>query len=469
MTPAFDRLSVRIAAVSVVHLLSMLSVIALVSWATFEPSLESGIVRHAELCVVNMVQLLGDPAAMHEEAESLQALDIGFAVYTDAGDLVTANASPALAPLDASVRSQLGRKSQIVRHGTQPVLARSLRLPTGEAGYVLFSPPAFIAPMERLLPGFLLALFASTVGAVFLARSFARPLTQLSTAVRKLGAGDLSARANLERRDEFGRLAAAFDDMAEQLGHLVRSQQELLANVSHELRTPMARIRVALDLAHAGDAAMTQEALAEITQDLAELERLVADVLQTARLDLAAGRAGPALPVPRQHTIALADWMAQVVQRFRAKHPERSLQIQDDSQATHVRCDPVLLRRVLENLLDNAHKYSDPVSPIAIEASSVGEQLSLAVADHGIGIAAEDLPLIATPFFRTDRSRARRTGGLGLGLSLARRIIEAHGGSMSVDSKIGHGTTVRILLPRLGASEARLATAATPQPLMPSP
>ena len=155
MSGLFDRLAVRIAAVSVVHLLSMLGVTLLVSWATFEPSLESGIVRHAELCVVNMVSLLGDPVAMREEAESLQALDISFAVYTAQGKLVTSNTSPPLATLSSHERATLSPKSKIVRRGAEPVLARSMRLPTGQPGYVLFSPPAFIAPVERLLPGFL--------------------------------------------------------------------------------------------------------------------------------------------------------------------------------------------------------------------------------------------------------------------------------------------------------------------------
>lgn len=447
MTGFFDRLSVRITLVSVMHLFSMLAVILLVSWATFEPSLESGIVRHAELCVVNMVSLLGDPAAMREEAESLQALDIDFAVYTAQGKLVTANASSPLSALTEAERARISPKSKIVRRGAHPVLARSMRLPTGEPGYVLFSPPAFIAPIQPLLPGFLLALVASAVGAVFLARSFARPLTELSSAARKLGAGDLTARARLLRRDEFGQLADAFDDMAEQLGQLVRSQQELLANVSHELRTPLARIRVALDLTSAGDAALTEEALREITQDLAELERLVADVLQTARLDLAAGRAGPALPVLRHQALDLPLLLEQVALRFRASHAERQLEVSCASPLSGLHGDSVLLRRVLDNLLDNAHKYSEPDTKLCIRVQRSESALLLEVIDRGIGIAPEDLPLVSTPFFRTDRSRARRTGGLGLGLSLARRIVEAHGGTLSIDSKIGVGTTVRITLP----------------------
>lgn len=448
MKAALNRLAVRVSLVSVVHLVSMIGVIILVSWVTFEPSIESGIVRHAELCVINMVTLLDSPEAMKEEAESLAGVDIQFAVYAASGQLMSANVSP---PIEALTQSELAdissTKTKIVRDSTPPVLARALKLPDGTPGYVLFSPPAYRPPIKQLMPGFLLALFASTIGAVFLARSFAHPLTELSNAVKQLGEGDLTTRVRLHRRDELGQLANAFDDMAERLAFLVRTQQELLANVSHELRTPLARIQVALDLAAEGDAATVQEALGDISEDLAELERLVADVLQTARLDLAQGRAGPALPVLRHEGVELAPLLERVATRFRSNHSTRTLQLELPDALPALHGDPVLLRRVLDNLLDNAQKYSDPDTTITLRVRVHGQRVELAVQDHGIGIAAEDLPHITTPFFRTDRSRARRTGGLGLGLSLARRIVEAHGGELHIESRVGVGTTVSVSLP----------------------
>ena len=157
MRRALDRLSVRVLLVSVVHLVSMIGVIILMSWATFEPSLESGVVRHAELCVVNMVSLLGDPKALQAEAESLEALDVPFAVYTGEGKLVTASSATPISPLSSSEVRELGPKSKILRRGAPPVLGRSMRLPNGHAGYALFSPPPFHAPFQPLLPRLLLA------------------------------------------------------------------------------------------------------------------------------------------------------------------------------------------------------------------------------------------------------------------------------------------------------------------------
>ena len=447
MMRALDRLSVRVLLVSVAHLVSMIGVIILMSWATFEPSLESGVVRHAELCVVNMVSLLGDPQALKAEAESLEALDVPFAVYSADGELVTASSSSPIGPLPRSEVQSLTGKSKILSRGARALLGRSMRLPNGQPGYALFSPPPFHAPIQPLLPGFLLALVASAAGSIFLARSFARPLTQLSQAADKLGAGDLSARAKLERGDEFGQLSSAFDGMAERIGRLVRTQQELLANVSHELRTPLARIRVALDLAAEGDSAMVREALRDITEDLAELERLVADVLQTARLDLANGRAGEGMPVLRHEHIDVAALVERASTRFRAAHPERTLAVTSVGELGQVQGDPALLRRAVDNLLDNAQKYSEPGTPIHLHVAAASDAVLLSVKDRGIGIAAEDIPRVTTPFFRTDRSRARKTGGLGLGLSLARRIVEAHRGTLHVHSQLGEGTDVHVTLP----------------------
>jgi signal transduction histidine kinase len=462
---AFERLAARISLVSIVHLLSMLGVIFLVSWATFEPSVESGIVRHAELCVTNMVTALSDPKVLKEEAESLAAMGVTFAVYSWEGELVAANASPPIAPLKREELGWLSVKSRIVRHDATPIFARSMRLAGNQKGQVLFSPPAFGPPIQPLLPGLLLALVASATGAVLLARSFARPLTQLSSVARRLGSGDLTARADLQRHDEFGQLSDAFDDMAEQLGRLVRAQQELLANVSHELRTPLARIHAALDFASEADPEMARAALCDINEDLAELERLVADVLQTARLDLAAGRVGPHVPVVRLERLDLHGLVGKSMFRFTAKHSGRRLSVRLADDLPELTGDPVLVRRVLDNLLDNAQKYSDADTPIAVTVQTVGSEIAISVVDRGIGIAQEDLPRVTQPFFRTDRSRARKTGGLGLGLSLARRITEAHGGTLSIESQVGVGTTVHILLPSGAHDDSHaLRTAIEPQP-----
>ncbi len=276
-----------------------------------------------------------------------------------------------------------------------------------------------------------------------LARSIAAPVERLTAAARALGEGDLSARANVRARGQLGALGRAFDDMAARLEALVRGERELLANVSHELRTPLARIRVALELAAEGDAERARRYLGEIGQDLGELDGLVADVLAAARLD-AGGAAGLRLEVAPLDLAALA---RDAAERFRASHEGRSLEVDVGEALPVVRGDAALLRRLVANLLDNAAKYSEPASPLRLVLRAEAGGVALEVRDRGIGIAPEDLPRLFTPFFRTDRSRARGTGGTGLGLALTKRIAEAHGGTISAASTPDGGTVFRVTLP----------------------
>ena len=274
-----------------------------------------------------------------------------------------------------------------------------------------------------------------------------RPLAKLSQAARDLGAGKLTARADLRRNDELGDVAVAFDEMAERIGHLVRAQRELLANVSHELRTPLARIRVALDLAAEGDAEQAAASLGEIASDLAELERLVGDVLTTARLELSSDVAAPPQPPIRCERIEARELLDEAATRFRATHPAHQLVIDAGGLDARLDADRMLLRRVLDNLLDNAAKHSESSTPVTLAARVDEQKLWIEVRDQGRGIAPDDLRNLFTPFFRADRSRARQTGGLGLGLLLARRIVEAHRGSLEIESAPQRGTVARVRVP----------------------
>jgi len=318
------------------------------------------------------------------------------------------------------------------------------------AGYVLVESPGppegRRPPPPELLPIALL-LAGLGVAAALLGGSIARPLDRLARTARALGSGDLAARTGVARRDEVGALAHALDEMADRVVGLLRGQTELIANVAHELRTPLARIRVALDLAADGDAAVARESLAEIREDLSELERLVDDVLASARIDLAGEAGVPGAPSLRRAELDLAAVAHGAAERLRHRHPERSVELALAPGLPPVDGDAVLLRRALDNLLDNARKYSPPGAPIRLEARPCAGGIELQVIDRGEGIAPQDLARLFTPFFRADRSRARATGGVGLGLALSRRIAEAHGGTLTAASAAGEGTTFTLRLP----------------------
>lgn len=277
------------------------------------------------------------------------------------------------------------------------------------------------------------------------ARYLTQPLMRLADAARRFGDGNLAVRAGIRRRDEVGAVAQSFDEMAERIERLVRAQRELLANVSHELRTPLARIQVSLDLAE-DDPELARESLHDITEELNELRTLISDVLMLARLE-GGSAAASGLPPLKLEPTSLGELCEKAAGKFRVRFPMREL-------ATRVgtlpvcEVDPVLLRRAIDNLLENAAKYSPRDTAIELDASAGSDGVQIIVRDRGEGITAEDLPFVFDPFFRADRVRTKKgPGGVGLGLSLVRRIVEAHGGTIALAPAEDRGTRATIRLP----------------------
>jgi signal transduction histidine kinase len=383
-----------------------------------------------------------DPARLRLELErAREALGVDATVWQDEAVLAT-NVEPPLPAPPAAQRARIDERDG--RPVRMPGRFHAFAMPLAgiPPAYLVFSggPPSF--PLARLAAAVGAVLLALALASVPLARAIASPIERLTGAVQAFGAGDLSARARVSGPGEVGQLSRAFDEMADRIERLLRAERELLANVSHELRTPLARIRVALELAAEGDAERARRGLGEIGADLAEVDRIVEDVLTAARLEAGGG----ALTLRRER-VAAGDLLATAAERFRGAHPDRKLVVAPPDATAVLEADPVLLRRALDNLLDNAAKYSDPAAQVELSAAASGDRLRIAVRDHGIGIAPEDLPRLFTPFFRAERSRARAGGGTGLGLVLAKRIVEAHGGAIAVESAAGEGTLVTIDVP----------------------
>ena len=386
----------------------------------------------ADHAAARIGELAADPVRLGEELRHVRdSLGVEASVYDRDGRFLATSASdPTRAASDGGHR-----------------LGWTVRLEEGRV-LAVHSWPHEPRPVRGLL--FIGAVLVALAAASFpLARSIAAPVERLTAAARALGAGDLSARAGVRERGELGELGRAFDEMAGRLERLVHGERELLANVSHELRTPLARIRVALELAAEGDGERARRYLGEIGQDLAELDGLVEEVLGAARLD-ARGAAALRFDAAPLDLGAVA---AEAAERFRAAH-DRTLEVAIADGVPPLRGDAALLRRLLLNLLDNAAKYSEPPAPVRLAIGAEPGGAVIEVRDRGIGIAPEDLPRLFTPFFRTDRSRARGTGGTGLGLALAKRIAEAHGGTISAESAPGEGTTFRVRLPAAHVASA---------------
>jgi signal transduction histidine kinase len=269
---------------------------------------------------------------------------------------------------------------------------------------------------------------------VFLAyvvlRHILRPLRSLHEGVTRLSEGELDVVVPRWTRDELGVLTEAFNQMVRRIGDMVRARDQLLLDVSHELRSPLTRIKVALALLPESEKGR------RIAADVAEMEAMITELLELERL-----REGRGIRTERRDLVPILREMAE--------------SFQDRPPGVRVVAPPEILldldgekmRTVLRNLLENAVKYSLPDSgPVEVSAAANGETVVVRITDDGPGIPEADLPHLFEPFFRVDRSRSKKSGGYGLGLSICKRILEAHGGSITVENNAGRGATFTLTL-----------------------
>ena len=259
------------------------------------------------------------------------------------------------------------------------------------------------------------------------------PLRALQDGVARLGRGDLDVAVETRARDEFGALTAAFNGMAASIRERVRARDQLLQDVSHELRSPLTRLKVALALLP--DSAKKQQAEA----DVSEMESLISELLELERL-----RDGRALRLERVDLVPL-------LTRGGPRPPGRRAGRARDLLRAGARAR-LRLRRPAHGACATSSatpsKYSLPDSgPVELSAARGEGCVVVRVVDDGPGIPEADLGRLFEPFFRVDRSRTRRTGGYGLGLSICRRIVEAHGGSITVSNNPRRGACFAVTLP----------------------
>jgi signal transduction histidine kinase len=297
--------------------------------------------------------------------------------------------------------------------------------------------PSHLEPILLLLgEGLLVSLLL-----IPLSRRITRPLRDLAEVARAIAKGDLSRRAAVRTKDEIGELGRAFNYMADQIAASLRQEKDLVAGVSHELRAPLSRVRMAGELL-AETADLPPEArkhLRAISEEVDELDSLIEELLTRAKLE----SAGFELerepcdlgPIVRQ-AVTRADGFA-----------EGRVEVAVPEEGVRVSGSPTLLSRALRNVVENALQYSPPESRVEVAVTRAPAEAWVTVRDRGIGIPPEEVGRIFDPFFRGERSRSRRTGGVGFGLTLARQIVLRHGGDIAVESTAGAGTRVTLKIP----------------------
>jgi len=292
-------------------------------------------------------------------------------------------------------------------------------------------------------------VYAGLVGGVvaialglLLTQSVVRPLRALKEGAERIGAGDLGHRVAIATRDEIGDVAHQFNDMAARLEAQEQLRRDMMADIAHELRTPLSVIQGQVEALQDGVFDLTAESITPIHTQVVLLGRLVGDLRELAladagQLDLQKTRLKPHRLVDR------------VVAGFQGRANERGIRLETSMGPTlhSIVADPQRLEQILSNLLSNALRHTPRGGTITVRLENEDRRLRLSVQDTGSGIPTEDLPHVFERFYRVNRSRPKNAAGTGLGLAIVKKLVEAHDGTIEVESTHHLGTTFTVHLP----------------------
>jgi heavy metal sensor kinase len=296
-------------------------------------------------------------------------------------------------------------------------------------------------------------LLLSGAGGLFLANRALAPVATITRTARQMSAEDLSRRLALQLpNDEIGELAHTFDAMLERLETAFQRERQLTADVSHELRTPLGVLKTQLSLARSRprDADTLLRMMTDMEGDVDRMTRLTEQMLILTRVEQGG--------LVDLQPLDLGELLESVVESWEPKAQDCNVQIafkKDGQLALPMKGDADRLYQVFSNLIDNAIKYTSPKSIVRITTNRNETEIKVLITDSGVGIAPEHLPHVFERFYRADSSRI--IGGFGLGLAISHAIVQAHGGKLEVESKVGQGTTFTVLLPIVASQQNPLS------------
>ena len=326
----------------------------------------------------------------------------------------------------------------------------------GPIGAVLLSTPvdelrqAILAVEAQLMTVFIAVAAAALIAAFVFAISLTAPIKAMTSAIRRMGKGDLSARVKVHASGELKELADSYNAMAEKIENFDQSRSQFVQNASHELKTPLATMKLLLEnLIYQPD--MPAELRAEFMQDMNhEIDRLsgiITDLLTLTKMD----SEETAIKHEKFDFTELCIGAVHALQPAAEKN--RLTLTMDVAKDVTLQGDESKLGQVIYNLIDNAIKYTPEGGSVFVTMKTDGRNAVFAVRDTGVGIPEEDAKHIFDRFYRVDKARSRETGGTGLGLSIVRQMVQLHRGEIKVDSVFGKGSTFTVTLPlRKGAA-----------------
>ncbi len=300
----------------------------------------------------------------------------------------------------------------------------------------------FLSAIHRdLLVGTLIALALTLLLTYLLTRWVLRPLFQIAAVTRKVAVGNYSERVNVVSRYEVGQLVDAFNDMADNLEKIERLRKNMVADIAHELRTPLTNLRGYLEGLSDSVIPPSRDTFRMLEQEVLRLVHLVEDLQQLARAD--AAKAFLDL-----QELSLHELLGQIMDLYRPNFQEKDIAVEWhlEPDSDTITADRDKLLQAIRNLIDNAWKYTPRGGTVSISTMRSAEGVRTVFANTGAVIAEDDIPFLFERFFRADRSRSRDAGGAGIGLSIVKELIEAHGGTVGAESDTS-GTRVWFMLP----------------------
>lgn len=288
----------------------------------------------------------------------------------------------------------------------------------------------------------LIILFFMLITIFFLSRSLTKPLIVMKEATKKLSKGDFTVSLPSMSKDEIGELSRSIQTLANDLNHLKQERNEFLASVSHELRTPLTYIKGYSDIGRRPSLEEKQRIhyFNIINEESEHLSQLVKELFDLARLDQ------NTFTIHKER-VNIGSYLQAIYERVLPAFKDKGIQLElvcEDNLFCSL--DPTRFDQVLLNLLDNALKYSNQNTTTQLKAFKKDKRINIIIKDEGIGIPKEDLPYVFERLYRVEKSRSRATGGFGLGLAIVKELVEAHGGDISVKSKVREGTCFKIVL-----------------------
>ncbi|ASQ93213.1 HAMP domain-containing sensor histidine kinase [Streptomyces sp. 11-1-2] len=294
----------------------------------------------------------------------------------------------------------------------------------------------------RIAGGTALVLLVTVTATTLAGIRLVRPLRALTDAAQRMEDGEAGARVKVTSNDELGRLTSAFNSMSSRRDQLEAARKDMVSDVAHELRTPLSNIRGWLEGAQDGVVPHGDLLVSSLLEEALHLQHLIDDLRDLSAADAGELRLHLA-PVDIAHLLA----HTATAHHAAAENAGVALRVGAHGDCPEIEADQVRLRQVLGNLVANALRHTPSGGTVSLRVRPAGGAVLIEVADTGSGIAADELPHVFDRFWRADKSRSRRTGGSGLGLSIVRKLVEAHGGTVTVRSTVGGGSEFTIRLP----------------------